>query len=409
MTMPPPGRGLWRLTLHRRAFSDVGWQSTLISELPGAYGRQLVQAWNAPAQFTFTLPGRTAAALLVSELQTDVIAWRYNAATGTDVPYFRGVVGQSEDQLTEQEHVVTFTCHDYAAMLARRYVTRALAYNNVDQDAVAADLLAKAHTSLLSGSLTNMLPGSWLPLTVQQVNGDGSPRAAMSGQLRIRNYAAQASYGELLAQLGAVQNGFDWDVVPQARYGPGTTGDYLRVFYPTQGVARGEPWEYGGAIATVTRSTNSADYGNYVRVVGNTAAATGIYSEAFNADANNVGVTPIGLWQAIDSAADVSLQATLDQQAAGDLNRSGVLVPSYSLGLRAGAYHEGAVNIGDTVPLVIKSGRLNVNASVRVLGLTFDIGDDGQEDVKVTVGRPLTTLADMLAGTQADVNALARR
>ena len=150
-----------------------------------------------------------------------------------------------------------------------------------------------------------------------------------------------------------------------------------------------------------------------MRVIGNNAsadpAAAQKYSEASNADANNVSVLPVGLWQAIDQGADVTDQSTLDSQAAGDLNRSGVLVPSYTLGLRAGTYHEGTVNIGDTVPLVIRSGRLNVSSSVRVLGLAFDIGEDGQEDVEVTVGRPLTTLADMLAGTAADVNALARR
>ena len=411
-TPPPPGRGLWRLTLHHRAFSDLGWQATLITELPDAYGRRLEQAWNTPAKLTFSLNGRSSVASLITELQTDVIAWRYNAQTGTDVPYFRGVVGQSEDQLTEQTHVVTFTCHDYFAMLQRRYTTRPLAYNNVEQDAVVTDLLLQGHNVLQSGALVSFLPGSWLPLTVLPVNGDGTPRGA-SGVLRIRNYAGQAAIGDLITQLAEVQGGFDFDVVPQARYGPGATGDYLRVFYPSQGVARGEPWEYGGAVQTVTRAVDSGDYGNYVRVIGNNGssdpAAAQLYSERWNADANDVGRIPVGFWQDIDQAADVTIQSTLDQWAAGDLNRSGVLVPHYTLGLRPGVYSEGAVNVGDTVPLVIRSGRLDVNSPVRVLGLAFDIGEDGQEDVSVTVGRPLTSLVDMLADTTADVNALARR
>ena len=248
---PPPGRGLWRLTLHRRAFSDVGWQSTLISELPGAYGRRLEQAWNAPAKLTFTISGRAAAAKLITELQTDVIAWRWNPATGKDVPYFRGVVAQSEDQLTESEHVTTFTCHDYFSVLARRYLTRSLAYANAEQDTVVTDLLAHGHNMVPSGAApASFLPGSWLPLTVRACNGDGSARGA-SGVLRIRNYVGQSSIGDLITQLAAVLNGFDFDVVPQARFGPGATGDYLRVFYPSQGVARAEPWAYGGAVSTV--------------------------------------------------------------------------------------------------------------------------------------------------------------
>ena len=37
--------------------------------------------------------------------------------------------------------------------------------------------------------------------------------------------------------------------------------------------------------------------------------------------------------------------------------------------------------MGDIVPLVIQTGRLNVNTTIRVLGIAYDIGDDGQEDV----------------------------
>ena len=44
--------------------------------------------------------------------------------------------------------------------------------------------------------------------------------------------------------------------------------------------------------------------------------------------------------------------------------------------------------MGDVVPLIVQSGRLNVNTNVRVVGITYAIGDDGQEDVTLTVGRP---------------------
>lgn len=110
-----------------------------------------------------------------------------------------------------------------------------------------------------------------------------------------------------------------------------------------------------------------------------------------------------------ENAADVSVGTTLDQQALGWLNQKGVLIPSYTLGLRPGAYRDGSINMGDTVPVVIASGRLDVTTSLRVVGITFKIGDDGEEDVELAVGRPLTTLVDMLAGTAADVDALARR
>ena len=186
------------------------------------------------------------------------------------------------------------------------------------------------------------------------------------------------------------------------------------MFYPSQGVARSDPvLEYGGAVATVTRTVNSQDYANFDRVLGNNGssdpAAAQLYSEKWNVDSNNVTVTPVGLWMDAENAADVTIQGTLDAQANGTLNRNGILVPSYTLGLAPKVYRDGLINMGDTAPVIIKSGRLNVNTALRIVGLSFDIGDDGEEDVIVTVGRSLTDLADLLTENDADVNALARR
>ena len=408
----PPGRGRWRFTLHNRQYSALSWQSTLLAELDSARGRRLVQTLNSPARLGFTLNGGDPDALLVQELTTDVIAWRWDSVAGRDVPYFRGVVGQAEDNLTEQSYTVNFTCHAYDAMVARRYLTNVtpITYTNVDQDSIVANLLARATNLAPSGGVPpSFLPGAYIPVTAYAASTDGSARAP-SGQLRDRTYAGQSSIGELIGNLAAVSGGFDYDVVPAWRVGGPATTDYLRVFYPSQGVPRSEPLEYGGAIATVIRTVDSGDYANYLRVVGNNGesvpTAPQLYGEAANADA---GGTTVGLWQEIDSGSDVTSASTLEQQAQGDLNVKGVLVPAYTLGLRPGVYVEGAINIGDTVPIVIKAGRLNINTSVRVVGMTFDIGDDGQEDVALTVGRPLSDLADMLTDLASNVNALARR
>ena len=87
----------------------------------------------------------------------------------------------------------------------------------------------------------------------------------------------------------------------------------------------------------------------------------------------------------------------------------GVLEPSYSLALAPDTYTDRAFNMGDTVPVVIQSGRLDVTTTQRIVGLSFEMGDDGAENVGLTVGRSLTSLADLLTATARDVNALARR
>jgi hypothetical protein len=415
------------VSVHRRSFQNEPLNSTIIADIHDARGRRLEKTLNAPARFTFTVDGRSDTAKLVREMQTDIVAWRWDEAGGGDWPVFRGVVAQGEDQLTEQSHTVTFTCHDYLGMVARRYLTSAVNYTQFDQDRIVVDLLARA-VNLQAANGTIFYPASFLPLGIARVNSDGSDRPALSTQLRDRNYTAQSNVGQLIDDLAkcaplvgtsSAPTSFDYDVLPSGNInGPNLDQwDNLRLFYPAQGVTNPLVLEYGSTVSTVTRSANSADYANYVRIVGNAPDATSppYFSERWNADALSGIVGAVGLWQNSDNAPDVSIQSTLDQKAQGDLNTSGVLVPSYSLGLRPGTYHHGLFRMGDTVSLVIQSGRLNVftdatgGGGVRVVGISYDIGDDGDENVVLTAGRPPTTLADLLRAGTADIDALSRR
>jgi hypothetical protein len=421
----PAGRGRWRLTLHSRAFTTPAYPTaTGIGELVDARSRVLTQAWATPAQLTFSVDGHTANAATIRELQHDVIAWRYDETSGGDIPYFRGVITQSEDQISETAHTVNFTCHDYSALLARRFLTgpSLLVYGNpnpsVDQDNIVTDLLQKANLATNGTGATSFTPGSQLPLQVAKVNPDGSLRTALSGQVRDRSYAGGNVIGDLIDQLSKVANGFEYDVLPRSDLN-GT--DQLRIFFnagqpggPHQGIVRTSPaLVYGSTISALTRSVNSADYGNYWRILGNNGQSdptyAQLYADRWNSDANNVGVLPVGLWMSQDNAADVILQTTLNEKAQGDVNLYGLLMPSYSLTLRPGFFAHGLFNMGDTLPLVVQSGRLNVNTTVRILGITFTVGDDGQEDVAVVVGQPPYTLAKILTDAHTDINALARR
>ena len=434
----PPGRGRWRRTLHRRAFTATDWPAAILGQLDSARSCQLVQAWDTPAQLTFTMDGRDPAAALIAELQCDVMAWRwddqpgaiYSSEVGADVPVFRGVVAQAEDEVSEDAHTVNFTAHDYVSMLGRRYTPQALTYTQTDQDTLAANFAALAVNPLAADG-QSFAPGGYLPLVTVPVNGDGTQRAAPSGQLRDRTYTAGTPLDQMLDDLAKVLGGFDYDLITaqQAadiglRYS--TTMNYrdvIRIFYPAQGVQRLDcPLEYGSTVSSLTRSVDSGDYANYVRVFGSapTGAADGtppLFSEAWDSNANNTNVVPVGLWEEIDNASDVTVQATLDQKARGDLALAGitytetstVVTPSYTLAMRPGAYRWGAPNMGDTCPLIVRSGRLDVVSSIRVLGLTYAIGDDGQEDVTLTVGRPARPLSALFTQADRDTDALTRR
>jgi len=401
----PAGRGLWRLTAHQRAFADgVSNSQTMITELTGAAGRKLEQAWCTPATLTFSLDGHHPTAALVTELATDVIAWRWDQTAGGDRIMFKGIVAQSADTISEQTHTVTFTCHDYAAVMSRRMLNIVAPYIAEDQDDIAADLLSFAkYTHAMDNTFFG--PGSYIPLTATPVAPNGTARGP-SGQNRDRTYYPGTNIGTAFDELSKVIGGFDYAVDP--------TADRLNIYYPYQGVTRADlELVYGNTVAALTRTVDSGSYGNYWRVLGNNGssdpAAAQLFSERWNADANNITVNPVGLWQGDDNAADVTVQSTLDDKAAGDLALNGTLIPTYALTLRPGTYSTGRPNMGDVVPLVVNSGRLAVNTTVRVLGLTFDIGDDGNEDVSLTVGRPQRGLFDTVAANSRDVNALTRR
>jgi hypothetical protein len=408
----PAGRVRWRTTLHNRQYaSNVSYASLAVAEFTEAITRKLDQQWNTPATYSFTLDGHDPAAALVHELAQDVIVWRWDDQVGYDRPMFRGPICQSQDTVTEQSHTVTFTCHDYLALLARRLLTfnGQWTQTNVDQDDIVWQFLAMCKNPTASGG-TSFPNSGFLPVTAQNVNPDGSTRAAKSGQIRVRNYVAQQTFDTMLADLAAVINGFDFDILPITA----SNSDSLRIFYPNQGVTRTTPaLVYGSTISGLVRSVNSADYGNYIRVLGNNQQSdptiVQLYAETWNNDATNGNLGAVGLWMTGDNAASVTDQATLTQQAAGDLVLDGLLTPTYAVTMRPGAYSWGNPNMGDTVPLVVQSGRLNVSTYARVVGISYAIGDDSQEDVTLTLGKPLIPLAQLLADTARDVDALARR
>lgn len=242
----PAGRGRWRLTLHSRQFNTLlQWSTTMIAELSSARGRRLDQSWDSPAQLTFTIDGKAPEAALITELQTDVMAWRwddqpgatYYANTGCDRPLFRGVITQSEDELTEDGHTVVFTAHDYLAMLGRRYTPQAVTYTGIDQDSLVGQILTMA-SDTVAGSGTSFAPGAYLPISQGSFNPDGTTRS-LSGQLRDRTYPAGSPLDQTLDDLAKVIGGFDYDLIPAplaGMLGYATGGrDLLRIWYPYQG------------------------------------------------------------------------------------------------------------------------------------------------------------------------------
>jgi hypothetical protein len=408
----PAGRGRWRLYLQARQFTPAA-EPVLVAELVGARSRRLEQVWDSAAKLTFTLDGRAPEAALIKELRTDVVAYRWDEPTGADVRIFRGIVAAAQDNLTEDAHTVAFTCWDYLKMLERRQMTTAVDWSTTpaDQDTMVARFVQMA-TNASSASGVSLSPGSYLPIEVGYYGANYDDRPAGAGvPVRQRAYPAGTVLAQALDDLAKVDGGFDYDLLPGALGYP----DHLRVFYPVQGITRPTPeLAYGTTISSLARTVDSSTYANYCRVTGGSsdptdAAAPPMFAEAWNDQANDVTVEPFGLWMANDNAADVIIQATLDEKAAGDLALEGLLVPSYTVNVRPGAYIYGSPRMGDVVPLLIKSGRLDVVSNARVLGIAYAIGDDGTEDIELTLGRTPLSFTKLVTQADRDVDALTRR
>lgn len=413
----PEGRARWRLTLHERAFSvNRRLDDLFIAEITHARSIQVQQTLNAPSTLGFSLSGLDAAAPLIREFMTDVVAWRWDELTARDWPVMRGIVAQSQDTLSEQADTVTFNCHSYLAMLERRVITYPRSFAQADQDDIAGALVEYGAKNVSTTDQTvSFQPGSYLPLAVLLVDPDGRQRFVKSGKLRDRSYVGQELVSEMLDNLANVLDGFCYDVVPGTQYTEAWPDDQLRIFFPTQGMPRDDVvLEYGSSVSALSRSVNSANYGNFVRLIGDRSnpddsESPPLVSEVWNPDSNDITRAPVGLWMTGDNASDVKDQGTLDEKSAGNLATTGLLIPSYSVDLRPGWYLWGSPNMGDTARLIIRKGRLNVDEAVQVVGISYDVGDDGGETVKLDLGRPVVTFGDLLTSASRDVNALARR
>lgn len=413
----PAGRlGPWRFSLHSRLFTPSTAVGPKIADLVDARARRVEQKMNQPAVITFSVPGASPTAAEVIELATDVVAYRWNERFGRDDAICQACVTQSQDTITEQAHTVAFTCQDYLAMLKRRFLTLEHAvWVGQDQDTIVAGLLNQANNEGSTNTNATFAPGSELSMTTSRVQPNGASRAN-SGVARDRTYYGNQNIWEAIYNLSRVQNGFDLDVIP---------GGLLRLFFPNQGVLNSSfALEYGATVSGVQRTINSTSYANYVRTVNQTVGkdnlATQFYGEAWTNDALDPASNPVGLWMTPDSYTDPSSTIALKQRAQGMVDEMGAMVaegprgrrvplPSYTLTLRPGAYFAGAFNMGDTLTLRVRSGRLNVNTLVQVVGITYQIGDDGQEDVILAVGTPPPNFVQLLTGAASRVSALERK
>jgi hypothetical protein len=340
-----------------------------VEELTEARSRRIEFALDDSAKASWTLPGRHPQTPLVDELATDLVVSRDSVAI------FRGRVNASDDSVSPTVHTCTFSAADYRGVLDRRIIWpgSTASYVQVDQAAIAADLIND--TQVLG------------PLGIQ------TPTTP-TGVKRDRTYESGASIGELIGNLGRCENGFDWDISP---------GLVFRVWWPARGTTT-PSWvgEYGRNVSDVRRTVASGDYANAIRFSGKDAVTPPPVTRV---------VTPgnEGRWEDQRGNTDVTTTAQLNEQANGAILAASVIQPSYSLTLVPGAWTPATVWLGDTIRLIVNSGRLAVDTTTRVVGVGIDIGESGEETVSLQLGRYRWRLPQRLGDYAYRLDRLERR
>lgn len=311
---------------------------------------------NAPSTCSFSMDGQSRVAASIQELVTDMLV------SIVGIGYIsRMRCGSAQDTLGETNHGCSFGFLDYRGVLNRRKIrsTDTLSYSSTDQGSIVMGMInsVQARTNgnygISAGSVS-----TGVSRTVQLAEGEFA--------------------GKRIETLSNMDNGFDWDIVPNA-----TTGALvLNLWTPNRGSSVGQTLEYGRSVRAATRAKAVSSFANDILTTGG-PTTTPVQSES-----PLIATDPAGRWDAVMNYSDVAEQATLNDRGAFNIDNASQLLPTYTVTLKRG-FWEGPSHIwlGDTVGLNVRSGRINESlTNLRVLQIDVDLLSEGDEEVRMTLG-----------------------
>lgn len=332
--------------------------------LTAATSRKYTAKLIDPSEVSFGIDARHEQAAAIGELTTDIhVLWTPDSG-GTTRELERCRVAGPQDTGNPDTHGLTISGLDYAAVLKGRQLlsSSTLTYTGVDQAQIAWSLIAE--TQARAGGDLGIAKG-WASSTP-------------TGLINTRTFAPGDNIGDKITELSQTVPGYDWAIVPTS-----ASGLAMQLWYPQRGIARGAVLEYGGAVTDFSRSFDPSTYGNCLRYTG----ADGL--TAVELEVPDMATRAEGRWERVFGDTTLLTQGALQDRAEWQLAQLLAAGPTYTLTLQRGVW-EGPDQmwLGDPVQLLINSGRLAVNTSLRIYELAFDIDDDGGEAVQVTLGGP---------------------
>ena len=132
----PPGPP-WRITAVSR------WPSnTPQGDLTDVYSRRITFDLLKPGTMSLVISGKSPQIAWLNALTSDLVAYRWNGASGAYVPMYRGVINHSEDEISAAgTHTVTLNSTDYRGVLARRTLRDGVTWTNIEQSSIMQSLV----------------------------------------------------------------------------------------------------------------------------------------------------------------------------------------------------------------------------------------------------------------------------
>lgn len=317
-------------------------------ELSSASGRSVTWRLDGPCGATFALDARHEEAGEVIDKVSDLWVRR------DGVLLFRGRCVAPSRVLGADRHTVAWQAIDRRGHLRRRLIGAVPpTFTGVDQHAIAWQLVQ--HTQTMSGGNLGITDGA-------------NPT---SGTLRNRtDIATGKPIGDLLAELGRVSGGFEWEIDATLK---------LNRWTPQRGTVTGHVLDYGGVVAAASSSPSVGDDGNVAIALGSPDATTAEVRQSAT-----IGTDPRGRWEIFDGQPSVTQQATVAARAAWLLAAAEAERPDWVVKLTPGRWNGRADWwLGDTVTLVIRDGDLDISEPARVGEISVSIGASGEEIVTV--------------------------
>jgi hypothetical protein len=313
-------------------------------ELTKAHGRTITWRLDGTPTAQFSIDGRVDEAAGIVALATDLTVFDDGAKV------FRGRIGPESDDIGPSSHACQFTATGYRGMLARRQTgAGGAAYTATVAGVIAMDLIATSQA----------LPG-----------GDWTIAAGVgttTGALRDRTIDPGKPVVESIDEMGRLDGGYEWEIDADL---------HLNLWHPMRGADNAVVLDYGGLISSARRQLDPNDFANSALVTGSSGLTP------VTATTADIATDPRGRWETSAGYPSILNQSTLDARGPWLADQAAVLRPTWSATMRPGRWGGPShVWLGDTVVLVVRSGRLNVAARHRVVEVGVQPGDDGDDTV----------------------------